>query len=414
MRVIEKQCNLGRGVDINTYLFRIAGAVQYPIRSVIYGVEDEDFLGAIAGASFPIPYRGFTKMERDDGREFIAALLIPTGIGLEVGGHAGDAGPAARAIGAACDRIMLHPNVVNASDLNGMPANSLYCEGYAFESVLMGAVGIIPKRKNRVLVLLENHSDKTILGWSINAVNGARAAWGLDAQIELIGSPPKVKARINGQGRATGSVEDLEPLLRQIEARLDQFDSFAISTTMDVGNEIEVNEKYFSEGGVNPWGGAEAILTHTLTAKFGKQFAHAPMVQSQKVFNLNLGIVDPRQAAEAVSFAYLNCILRGLAVAPAISRDKNGITAANISALIVPRGTLGLPYLAAIGQGMPTIHVENEAANPVRLTDHFPVRPGLDFFADSYIEAAGILCCLRAGIDPRTIDRPIQAEGVWI
>ena len=53
-------------------------------------------------------------------------MLVPTGIGCEIGGHAGDAGPAARLLATVCDRLILHPNVVNGSDLNEMPENALY------------------------------------------------------------------------------------------------------------------------------------------------------------------------------------------------------------------------------------------------------------------------------------------------
>ncbi|NQU70483.1 MAG: DUF3326 domain-containing protein, partial [Rhodospirillales bacterium] len=54
------------------------------------------------------------KIERID--DFTAVFLVPTGIGSEIGGHAGDATPAARVLAAACDRLITHPNVVNASD----------------------------------------------------------------------------------------------------------------------------------------------------------------------------------------------------------------------------------------------------------------------------------------------------------
>ncbi len=64
------------------------------------------------------------KLERTDA--FNAVFLVPTGIGAEIGGHSGDATPAARVLAEACDRLVLHPNVVNASDLNEMPDNALY------------------------------------------------------------------------------------------------------------------------------------------------------------------------------------------------------------------------------------------------------------------------------------------------
>ena len=65
----------------------------------------------------------------EDARAFNAVLVVPTGIGAEIGGHAGDATPVARLLASVCDTLITHPNVVNASDLNEMPANGLYVEG---------------------------------------------------------------------------------------------------------------------------------------------------------------------------------------------------------------------------------------------------------------------------------------------
>ena len=41
-------------------------------------------------------------------------FIVPTGIGASIGGHAGDATPAARLIASTCNKLILHPNVVNA------------------------------------------------------------------------------------------------------------------------------------------------------------------------------------------------------------------------------------------------------------------------------------------------------------
>ena len=57
--------------------------------------------------------------------QFNVVFLVPTGIGAEIGGHAGDAGPAVQLIAQTCDTVVLHPNLVNASDVNEMPGNSL-------------------------------------------------------------------------------------------------------------------------------------------------------------------------------------------------------------------------------------------------------------------------------------------------
>ena len=58
------------------------------------------------------------KFEKTD--KFNAVLIIPTGIGAEIGGHAGDATAVSRMIAEIVDTLVLHPNVVNASDINEM------------------------------------------------------------------------------------------------------------------------------------------------------------------------------------------------------------------------------------------------------------------------------------------------------
>ena len=101
-------------------------------------VDDPEFRDAV-GASpsiFEFKRRPF---ERQD--KFTAVLVIPTGIGCEIGGHAGDATPVAHLLAANCDTLILHPNVVNASDINESPANSLYCEGSVLTRLIMGHFG---------------------------------------------------------------------------------------------------------------------------------------------------------------------------------------------------------------------------------------------------------------------------------
>lgn len=59
----------------------------------------------------------------------IGVFIVPTGIGCSIGGHAGDATPAAKLIASCCDTLLVHPNVVNASDINEMTNNMWYVEG---------------------------------------------------------------------------------------------------------------------------------------------------------------------------------------------------------------------------------------------------------------------------------------------
>ena len=74
--------------------------------------------------------------------EFNGVFIIPTGLGAEIGGHAGDASPAAKLVASVCDNLVIHPNVVNASDINEMTENMLYVEGSILDRFLEGSIGL--------------------------------------------------------------------------------------------------------------------------------------------------------------------------------------------------------------------------------------------------------------------------------
>jgi hypothetical protein len=135
------------------------------------------------------------KVERTD--TFNAVFLVPTGIGAEIGGHAGDATPAARVIATACDTLVTHPNVVNASDLNEMPENGLYVEGSSITQLLMGTAGLQRVRANRVLVLIDAHETEVFVNDTVNTVSAARATYGFDCvKVVKLDPPPRCPAGV--------------------------------------------------------------------------------------------------------------------------------------------------------------------------------------------------------------------------
>ena len=54
----------------------------------------------------------FRKRKCERRGSFIGVMLVPTGINCEIGGHAGDATPAARLLASVCDQLFIHPNIV--------------------------------------------------------------------------------------------------------------------------------------------------------------------------------------------------------------------------------------------------------------------------------------------------------------
>ena len=358
------------------------------------------------------------RIGRNSG-DFNVVLLIPTGVGAEVGGHAGDAGPVAQMLAKVSDKLILHPNVVNASDLNEMPQNSLYVEGSIVTRLLMGTVGLQQVRSNRVLVVIDNHEDELFVNAAVNAVSGARAAYGLFCpEVVCLDPPVKLRARHSASGRAAGRVENLESLCKLLDDRHGQFDAVAISSVIDVP--LEYHQSYFDARGdiVNPWGGVEAMLTHALSSMYNVPTAHSPMFESREIANMDPGIVDPRMAAEAVSTTFLQCTLKGLQRSPRIVTDAAAMlhpgvfTVEDVSCLVIPDGCLGLPTLAALEQGISVIAV---AENRNLMRNDLSVlswNPGQYFRVGNYWEAAGVVAAMRAGIDPTSVRRPLDDTSV--
>ena len=156
----------------------------------------------------------FRKRPFENAENFNVVFLVPTGINATIGGHAGDAGPVARLIASVCDTLVLHPNVVNASDINEMPDNALYVEGSVVCRLLMGTAGLRRVRNNRVLVVIDRHEEVAYSNAAINAVNAARACYGFDCpRIVVLDPPVRLVSEYTSTGRAAGRVDNLADFL---------------------------------------------------------------------------------------------------------------------------------------------------------------------------------------------------------
>ena len=361
----------------------------------------------------------FAPRKYENTNRFNVVFLIPTGIGAEIGGHAGDATPAARLIAETCDTLILHPNVVNASDINEMPANSLYVEGSVIARLLMGTIGLVPTRANRVLVILDAHKDELFVNAAVNAVSAARSSYGLVCPEVIKLSPPvRMRAEYTDFGTAAGEISGLERVFAVLEEQEGEYDAVAISSVISVPEEF--HQGYFDAAGemVNPWGGVEAMLTHAVSSRFNVPSAHSPMFETQDIANRDPGVVEPRMAAEAISLTFFESVLKGLHKSPRIVSDSSQISepgvisASDVSCLVIPDGCVGLPTLAALEQGIPVVAVrENKNLMENDLTT-LPWRSDQLHIVENYWEAAGVLCAIRGGIAPESVRRPLAHTRV--
>ena len=357
------------------------------------------------------------KLQRAD--EFNAVFLLPTGIGAEIGGHAGDATPVARLLAEACDNLIIHPNVVNASDINEAPENAIYVEGSVITKLLMGTCGLQNTRSNRVLTIVDGEHSSRFINATINTVNAARATYSLDCEkIVLLDPSMRMTAIYLNSGRAAGEIERLDTLFATLDDNVMNFDAVALTSIIDVPEGY--HQKYFeSEGNmVNPWGGVEAMLTHAVTFLYGVPTAHAPMMESDEVANMDTGVVDPRIAAESISMSFLNCVLKGLQQSPAIVDDvgdfgKYGIRSVeDVSCIVIPDGCLGLPTLAALIQGISVIAVQDNTNLMANDLTQLPWKEGQFRKAGSYLEAVGMMLAMKAGLTLGSLTRPLARSEV--
>ena len=361
----------------------------------------------------------FRRRLSENTAQFNAVLLVPTGIGAAIGGHAGDATPVARLLASVCDTLVTHPNVVNASDINEMPANALYVEGSVVCRLLMGTAGLQPVRANRVLAVMDSHPNPLFTELAVNAVNAAHASYGLLCPGVVALDPPLVmRSDYTDSARAAGRVEDIGRLFGVLDARWGEYDAVALSSVISVP--FQYHAEYFTSDGsmVNPWGGVEAMLTHAISSRYDVPSAHSPMLESQEVLDLDVGVVDPRMAAEAVSMTFLQSVLKGLQRSPRIVTERDamrepGVLAArDVSCLVLPQGCLGLPTLAALEQGIPVIEVAENANLMRNDLSALPWRQGQFHRVANYWEAAGVMAALKAGLNPVSVRRPLASVPV--
>lgn len=312
---------------------------------------------------------------------FTAVMIIPTGIGATIGGHAGDGTWSARLLAQACDRLIVHPNVVNAADYNEIPANALYVEGSMLDRFLRGEIDLQPARSNHILLACNRAAAETL-----NCASTAHLLLGASVEVVELETPLTMISRV-ADNRAGGEIDGLDAMCRQC-ARYD-FDALAIHTEIQVDREA-ANHYVRTLEGINPWGGVEAIVSRRASEVLGVPVAHAP-VETNQEFNEP---VPESIAPELVSVSMLYSVLKGLHRAPRIAREheRDAIDVDSVDVMISP-DCWGAPHEACARNGIPIIRVTgNKTTQPAP-------RDGVRFLdAATYREAAGWMLALRSGL----------------
>ena len=337
-------------------------------------------------------------------------MVVPTGIGCEIGGYAGDALPSARLLAAASGCLITHPNVMNGAALYWSDSRIHYVEGYGLDRFAAGDWALRPVRCQRIGLLLDAGIEAELAQRQIQVAEACRATLGLDIGPVLRSDQPLGVSLDRGpSGASWGRLEHPDALLRAGE-RLRDAGATAIAVVArfpeDLGSDSLTS--YRQGSGVDALAGAEAVISHLLVRHLQMPCAHAPALAPLPLDPQ----LDPRAAAEELGYTFLACVLVGLSRAPDLIDTTAALTgdvqASQIGAAVVPEGALGgEAVLACVERGIPVISVANPSLLSVT-----PKVLGLSsgvFQASSYAEAAGLLVALREGISPAALGRPLPA-----
>ncbi len=330
----------------------------------------------------------------------IAVMIVPTGINAEIGGHSGDATSAAHLLASACDKLIVHPNVLNASDLTEHPSNALYVEGGMLNDFLAGNIGLKEVNSNHVLVACNVAGRDTI-----NCVNAMRSILGLSAEIVELPIPLIMHGFIDPDShKAGGSIDNIDQLVKTVSAY--EFDALAVHTSIQL--EIGVEEHYLTHGGINPWGGVEAILSKILYKALKRPNAHAPVEPSSNDY----GVSDPRFAPEMLCAAHLGCVLKGLQRAPVpVSASLYAdVKITDVDVMISPM-CWGIPHELCRKRCIPIIFVkDNRTSQSLAFQSEFRNEDG--YIVSNYLEAAGLLLLMKSGRTIESVTRPLQCVKI--
>ena len=344
------------------------------------------------------------------GEPLPTLMVVPTGIGCEVGGYAGDAVPAARLLAAASGCLITHPNVMNGASLYWSDPRIHYVEGSSLDRFAAGELALEPVRSQRIGLLLDAGIEEDLRLRHLQVADGCRASLGLTlGPVETTAAPIGVSLSQGESGASWGQLERPDVLLAAGERLRDAgATAIAVVARFPDDPDSEALTAYRQGGGVDALAGAEAVISHWLSRQLNLPCAHAPALSPLEIDPQ----LDPRAAGEELGYTFLPCVLVGLSRAPALwpaaAAPAGSIRPDQIGAVVAPAGALGgAAVLACAERGVPVIAVENPCVLSVTAE-----ALGIEVLpASSYSEAAGLLLALREGINPEALQRPLGRLG---
>lgn len=344
-----------------------------------------------------------------NNKPYSTVLIIPTGIGADIGGYAGDALPIARAIAQGCDRLITHPNVMNGANLYWSTDNIYYVEGYALDQFASAKWGLQPVRQNNIGIIFDQSIETELLYRHIQTIDAVRATLGIEINEYIITDEPLgVELRIADSGASWGTIKNPDSLLRAGEKLIKEkkVNALAVIARFPDDNDSQALQNYRYGEGVDALAGAEAVISHLLVREFQIPSAHAPAL-SPLPLDIN---ISPKAAAEELGFTFLPCVLVGLSRFPpqyTLTKDNYSFWAEDVNCLIVPANACGGSATLSFS-GLNTLIIAVKENSTV--LDVTPEKLGLNVVTvNSYLEAIGVMVAHRGGISLQALKPKINS-----
>lgn len=331
---------------------------------------------------------------------FITVNIIPTSIGAQIGGFAGDANPVNTILEEISDIVITNPNAVNAASLYSATKKTFYTEGYALDLFLSGKI-FLKREYNKIGVIIDKKSISQKVH-IINALNSCKTVFGADIkEIDITDKFVGAKVIKNSNNLFDGIIENKEELLKSANRLIEKgCNSIAVFCVLD--NEYSDDDELYLNGqSADPIGRIEAMISHFIVENTGLPSAHAPVFLD----SYERTIVDPRVASEEIGFTYIPCVIRGLQHAPQYLKEykNNSISIDDVSCIIVPYNCFNGNWIKSLKRKDLPIIMVNENKT---ILDDKPLENLNIIEVNNYLESIGIISCIKAGIDYKTVRRP--------
>lgn len=399
----------------NQYVIKVNLVKTTKAKLYFHVVCLDDFKGFIENPFYPSP----EIRDKPQFNKSVCCLIIPTGIGAKYGGYAGDANVIAKLFAKSSDLLITNPNVVNGAVLSDVPENMMYVEGFLLDQFMLGRLDLHVNNNNKIGVIFDKGVTDERLDYELNCLNSLRVFYGCNIfGWTQTGEPLKVIPALNEYGFSSGTIEGLECLIEKA-LKLKQSGATAIAVCCVVPD-LDLNKNYINGLGIDPIGGIESIISHSVSASTGLVSAHAPVLEpfeSPDYKNIN-----PVSGSEYIAKSFLPSVISGLRFAPLIvgaaSCEPGGVKGNHPSSHLSPLTSnlinkIIVPYNAFGSAG---VFFQNECFQNVTLIKEnktcLQVNPedvNLNFkIIDSYLDIIDDKVVKSSELDLRVLQRPVD------